>query len=106
MMFKVTKSQKGKEELANYMYEQFKYCFSADSTERWVKMFAEKRMVRILDEQKEDYEVTLSQKFQTDAIKLFTTKMMSHIEELKAERAKKEKSKKNEVKRKKQKGVK
>ena len=105
MMFKVTKSQKGKEELANYMYEQFKYCFSADSTERWVKMFAEKRMVRILDEQKEDYEVTLSQKFQTDTIKLFTTKMMSHIEELKAERAIKEKSKKNEVKRKKQKGV-
>lgn len=105
MMFKVTKSQKGKEELANYMYEQFKYCFSADSTERWVKMFAEKRMTRIIDEQKEDYEVTLSQKFQTDTIKLFTTKMMSHIEELKAERAKKEKSKKNEVKRKKQKGV-
>lgn len=94
--------------LANELFEAYKYCFSADSTEKWVKMFAEKRFERIRLEELEDTGKNLSKAFEKKVVNRFAELMNEYIAQCKKQRRKKEReeldaakeaAKKNGVKR-------
>ena len=81
-MFKEVKtSDKGVEQLATDMYNEFKYCFSKDSTEGWIKKFAHKRFERIRDEQMERFNKKLSKNFENKVVKRFTELIQEHVKE-------------------------
>lgn len=80
----------------------YRDCFCKDSTERWVKIFAEKRWETIAAIQECDYNNTLNDKLKKVFVNTFTDEMLLIIENYKQEGNIKEKGdiKKNGVKRK------
>lgn len=96
--------------IGELMFDAFKYCFSKDSTEKWIKMFGHKRFEMLKLEQEEDYGVRISKNFEDNCIKTFTKLTLEYVERCKAEHkhqqkvksdAEKEHQKKHGVKRKK-----
>ena len=80
------------------MYEAFKLCFSKDSTEKWVKMFGQKRFEMLKQTQYEDYGTTFSKNFENNCIKEFTKLTLEYIERCKEEDKKLKKAKSDEEK--------
>ena len=80
------------------MYEAFKLCFSKDSTEKWVKMFGQKRFEMLKQTQYEDYGTTFSKNFENKCIKEFTKLTLEYIERCKEEDKKLKKAKSDEEK--------
>ena len=80
------------------MYEEFKLCFSKDSTEKWVKMFGQKRFEMLKQTQYEDYGTTFSKNFENNCIKEFTKLTLEYIERCKEEDKKLKKAKSDEEK--------
>lgn len=84
----------------------FKDCFSADTTEKWIRHFAQYRLDMIEQLELENYDIKYSKKNKKLFIDTFTDITLQNIEAKKKARANKEKIdiKKHGVKRKPQKG--
>lgn len=95
-------SVKSIETLALSYFNAYKYCFCADSTEKWVRMYASKRWDTLNAIQKDDYNNELTPRLKKVFIEKFTELTLQYIDECKKQKNKKEKAeiKKNGVKRK------
>ncbi len=87
MLFINTKNH---EELANELFESYKPCFCADSTEKWIKMFCEKRLETIDVLLEEEGKKPMTKAFKKKVINSFTEQMLQYIAKCKKERRKKE----------------
>lgn len=106
MLGKIVKSAKGIEDTAQEMFESFKYCFSKDSEEKWIKMFAHKRLERIKEEQLEDWGNKLTKKFEDNVIERFTELVLLYVSECKKAHREQQRKKLDEEKEKTNKGIK
>ena len=78
------------EGLAVHLFEAYKLCFCADSTEKWIKMFCEKRLETIDALLIDDGEKPLSKSFKKKVTNRFAELMLDYVAQCKKQRRKKE----------------
>lgn len=81
------------EELAVDLFEAYKLCFCADSTEKWIKIFCEKRLDTIDTLRIEEGEKPLTKAFRKKVTNRFAELMLDYVAQCKKQRRKKEREK-------------
>ena len=96
-MLKITTEQQILETALAYVHS-FKMCFDWQSTEKWVRMFANKRYDTLYQVQKDDLENVMPRKFRKLFEDRFTQGMMKEIEDKQRIHMAKEKAEKSKKK--------
>ena len=78
------------EGLAVHLFKAYKLCFCADSTEKWMKMFCEKRLETIDALLIDEGEKPLTASFKKKVINRFAELMLDYVAQCKKERRKEE----------------
>ena len=86
------------EGLATHLYDAYKLCFCADSTEKWIKMFCEKRLDTIDALLVDEGEKALTKTFRKKVTNRFAELMLDYVAQCKKQRRKKERERLDEEK--------
>lgn len=89
MRGKIKVSEKGITAYASEVAKSHTMCFDADSSEKWVRIYASKRWDTIKKVQLDDYDNKIPKKYDNIFINAFTNEILSYIEKCKENRKKK-----------------
>ena len=78
------------EVLAQKMFDSYKYCFCADSTERWIKIFGAKRLETYNELAKDLDGEGFTKTYEKKVLKRFTELMTQYVEECKKQQRKRQ----------------